>query len=454
MRLLDELFRSKAVEKAISDETCLVRMLEVEAALANALASSELIPTAAARQIESCCNLNSIDAAALSAGAKRSGNIAIPLVNQLTRSVAAKNVEAAKFVHWGATSQDIIDTALVLQAREVLHLILDDLEQSCSALRRLTESHRNTLMPGRTWMQHALPITFGMKTAYMLSALHRQSRRLQDVLTSISVLQFGGAAGTLAALGDKGPAVAEEMAQRLGLSVPSTPWHSHRDRLAELAAALGVLAGSFGKIARDIALLSQTEIAEVSESQEDGRGTSSTMPQKSNPVFCAAILANSFRVPGLVSTVLAAMAQEHERGLGGWHAEWETIPEILSLAGGAAERAAELLAGLEVHPERMRANLEITHGLIFAEAVSMTLGRKIGKSAAHQLVARAVKESRSQRRNLSDVLHEHEEVSRHISAKELQDLFDPHKYLGSTHTFIDRVLAECAEPVGASHGAH
>ena len=453
MRLLDDLFRSQAVERVLADDSLLLRMLEVEAALAHAEAECGLIPRQAAHQIELCCVLASLDRHALAQGAKTSGNIAIPFVRQLTRAVEAKDAEAAKFVHWGATSQDILDTAIVLQTREALSPIVVDVQRAKAALVDLTVRHRNTIMPGRTWMQHALPITFGFKTANWLSALQRSSLNARQALSSISVLQFGGAAGTLAALGEDGPRVAEKMAARLGLAVPSTPWHNDRQRIAEVATSLGILCGTLGKIARDISLMAQTEVGELSEPNGKGRGGSSTMPQKQNPVFCAAILSNVTRMPGLVSTVLAAMVQEHERGLGGWHAEWETVPEILSLAGGAAAQTAELLSGLEVHTDRMRENVNLSNGLIFSEAVSTTLGKKIGKSASHSLVEAASKQVRADGKHLSEVLKHSSEVSKHLSANEIDDLFDPQKYLGSTQTFIDRVLAECREPAEVSHAA-
>jgi len=453
MRLLDELFRSQAVEHVLADDSLLLRMLQVEAALAHAEAEVGLIPPEAAQQIESCCKVEILDRKSLSEGAQSSGNLAIPLVKQLTRAVLDKDAEAAKFVHWGATSQDIIDTAVVLQTREALSLILADVQRANSALRVLSERHRNTIMPGRTWMQHALPVTFGLKTANWLSALHRASVRLTQVQQQVSVLQFGSAAGTLAAFGSDGAEVAERMAARLGLAVPPTPWHSDRERIAEVATALAILSGTMGKIARDIALMTQTEVEELSEPHVEGRGGSSTMPQKQNPVLCATILANATRVPGLVSTVLAAMIQEHERGLGGWQAEWETIPEILGLTGGTAERMAELLSGLEVHADRMRANIDISHGLIFAEAVSTALSKNIGKSAAHSIVEAAAKQARERGEHLADVLKATAEVSKHLSAAEIDELFDPQKYLGSTQTFIDRVLVECTEPAEVSHAA-
>lgn len=449
MQYLDGLFRSTAVEKAMSGDSHLARMLEVEAALALAEAEVGLLSPAVALNIQSCCDLEMLDREALVDGAKQNGNLAIPLVKLLTQAVAKKAPDAGRFVHWGATSQDIIDTALVLQTREALSSILGDLRRICDALRALTERHRKTVMPGRTWMQHAIPVTFGVKTAYMLSAVHRQLLRIQDVRASVAVVQFGGAAGTLAALGGNGALVSKAMAKYLGLAEPTTPWHSHRDRIAEVAACLGVLCGVLGKIARDVSLMGQTEVGEVSELRGQDRGSSSTMPQKNNPVLSAAILANCVRVPGLVSTVLAAMVQEHERGLGGWHAEWETLPEIISLSGGAAERTSELLSGLEVHGERMRANLDLEKGMIFCETISAALSQKIGKSAAHELVQQAVKQAKQQDRHLREVLCETAGAQEQLSSDDIVQLFVPERYLGSAELFIARVLADCADPIEA-----
>src|SRR4029077_3069882 len=257
-----------------------------------------------------------------------SGNVAIPMVKALTEFVAHSDVQAAAFVHWGATSQDAIDTGLVLQLREALDLIDRDLAHLSASLTRLAAAHKSTLVAGRTWLQQGPPVTFGLKVAGWLDGVDRHLERLNHARTQVSVLQFGGAVGTLAALADRGLDVAAALARDFTLELPELPWHSHRDRLAEVAPSLGLLVGSLGKIARDISLMSQTEIDEVVEPSGPGRGGSSTMPHKRNPVGSAVILAAALRVPALVSTVLTAMVQEHERGMGGWHAEWETLPEI------------------------------------------------------------------------------------------------------------------------------
>lgn len=443
MRLLDRIFRAQAVEQILADTALLAFMLKVEAALAVAEAALGVIPDGAARHIKSCCTVESLDVTSIAEQAKSSGNVAIPLVKQLTAAVATRDREAAKYVHWGATSQDIIDTALVLQCRDAVAVIVRDLERACATLHKLTVRHRNTIMAGRTWLQHALPITFGLKTAQMLWALHRQAKHLRNAVDEFSALQFGGAAGTLAALGNQGPAVAEAMATHLGLTNPPMPWHTNRTPVGELATSLGLVCAGLGKIARDISLLTQTEIGEVSESSEGASGGSSTMPQKKNPVASAAILANVARVPGLVSTILTTMVQEHERGLGGWQAEWESLPEIVSLTGGAAERTAELLSGLEVHAEKMRDNVELTHGLIYSEAVSMALAKFVGKADAHALLEEAAREASQSHVHLSVVLRTKPGVSRHLSEQEIRELFDPERYLGATQIFIDRILGEC-----------
>jgi 3-carboxy-cis,cis-muconate cycloisomerase len=246
-------------------------------------------------------------------------------------------------------------------------------------LARLAEAHKSTLLAGRTWLQQGPPVTFGLKVAGWLDAVERHRERLKQARKQILVLQFGGAVGTLAAVGDRGLELASALARELKLDLPEVPWHSHRDRLAEVAASLGLLVGSLGKIARDISLMSQTEIDEVVEPSGPGRGGSSTMPHKRNPVGSAVILAAALRVPALVSTVLTAMVQEHERGLGGWHAEWETLPEIFRLTAGALAHTNEIVAGLEIHPEKMSQNLNVTHGLVLAEAVAFALRERLGK---------------------------------------------------------------------------
>jgi 3-carboxy-cis,cis-muconate cycloisomerase len=441
MRLLDPMFAPGPVREVLSDRVRVQRMLDFEAALAHAEAQAGVIPQAAAAPIARCCNVDRLDLAALAEAAAKAGNLAIPLVRQLTALVAKEDAEAAKYVHWGATSQDAIDTGLVLQLREALGLVAADAKRLADALAQLAERHRATPMVGRTWMQHALPITLGLKAAGWLDALDRHRERLDESRSRVATLQFGGAAGTLAALGDRGLDVADALAGELRLARPAVPWHAHRDRVAEVATTLGLLVGTLGKIARDLSLAMQTDVGELAEPAEAGRGGSSTMPHKRNPVACAAILATAVRVPGLVGTMLAAMVQEQERALGGWQAEWETLPEIVTLAAGAVRATVQTIEGLEVDAARMRENLDATHGLILAEAVTMALGPQLGRQAAHHLVEQASREAGATGRHLHEILAANDDVRRHLSLRELDGLLDPANYLGLSTAFVDEVLA-------------
>jgi 3-carboxy-cis,cis-muconate cycloisomerase len=457
MGLLDQLFRSEDVEKVFSDRACLQGMLDFESALARAEARAGVVPSPAAAAIAAKCKAELFDVGALAAGAKLAGNLAIPLVKALTHLVGQGDKDAARYVHWGATSQDAIDTGLALQLREALKLIAIDLDRLADGLAGLAKKHRSTIVVGRTWMQQALPTTFGAEVAGWLDAVDRHRERLRETERRVLVLQFGGAVGTLAALGTRGSEVAKLLAEELGLGLPNIPWHSHRDRVAEVATTLGLCVGTLGKIARDIALHAQTEIGEVSEPAEAGRGGSSTMPHKRNPVTSAVVLAAALRVPGLVNTMLTAMVQEEERGLGGWHAEWETLPEIVRLAAGALHHMTETAPRLEIDAERMKQNLEVTRGLIYAEAVTMALAEKIGKAAAHQLVEAACARAHKEKRHLRDVLGEDTDVRGHLPTAALEGLFDPRKYLGEAGAFVDRVVAKsdkegAARTRGAEHG--
>jgi 3-carboxy-cis,cis-muconate cycloisomerase len=441
MTLLDPLFGWKPIDEIFADTARLQRMLDFEAALARAEARAGVIPTDAANSISNHCRAQLFDLTALAHAAVDAGNLAIPMVRQLTELVTKDNKDAARYVHWGATSQDAIDTGLVLQVRDALRLITAELDRLCATLAQLAARHRNTPLAARTWLQQAIPTVFGLKATGYLDALLRHRARLRDLEARALVLQFGGAAGTLASFHDRGLDVAAALAQELKLPLPDVPWHAHRDRIAEVATTLALLTGTLGKIARDVSLQMQTEIAELAEPAAQGRGGSSTMPQKRNPVACAAILAAGERVPALAATLLAALTQEHERGLGNWHAEWETLPELVRLTAGALHRAAETIAGLEVDAPRMRQNLEITHGLIFAEAVAMALSPHLGKRAAHQLLEKASHQAIAEKKHLRDILAADPEINSRLSAPELNQLFDPANYTGMSSQFIDRVLA-------------
>ena len=451
MPLLDPLFRSEAVELIFSDRATIQSMLDFESALARAEARTGVIPSPAAKAIESKCRAELFDLAAISTEAVTAGNLAIPLVKHLTALVAKKDKDAARFVHHGATSQDAIDTGRILQLRSALDLISRDLESLAEPLGKLAQKHRNTLIAGRTWLQHALPTTLGYKIAGWLDAVLRHQSRLRETRDRCLVLQFGGAVGTLAALGTRGPDVASFLAAELKLTLPTLPWHAHRDRMAEVATTLGLCVGTLGKIARDIALHMQTELAEIFEPSTDGRGGSSTMPQKRNPVASAVILSAAERVPGLVGTMLSAMIQEDERGLGGWHAEWETLPEIVRLTAGAMHHLTSIVPALEIDADRMRKNLDQTHGLIFAEAVSMALTEKLGRAKAHELVQAACARARKENRPLRAILSADPRIAPNLSPTDMDRLFDPHNYLGAAEEFVYRVVTASQAKIPAGH---
>lgn len=441
MHLLDELFRSSYVERIYSDASCIQAMLDFEAALARAEARAGVVPSSAAPAISAECRAELIDTSSLAHAAASAGNLAIPLIKQLTALVAKENPEAARYVHWGATSQDVIDTGAVLQLRDALVPILADLDALADALAGLAQAHRRTVLPARTWMQQALPTSFGFIAAGWLDALLRQRRRLLALQETALVLQFGGAVGTLAALRSRGAQVAAFLAEDLRLTLPEIPWHTHRDRIAEVATTFGLVAGTLSKIARDLSLHIQTEIQEIHEPSGEGRGGSSTMPHKRNPVTCAAVLGATLRVPALVSTMLAAMDQPQQRAFGSWHAEWETLPEIVRLTAGGLHHLAAVAPRLSIDAERMRENLDATQGLIFAEAVSMLLSEKLGRQSAHERVESACRRAQSEHRHLRDILASEKDLASLLPAAELDRLFDPPNYLGSADAFIDQVLA-------------
>lgn len=439
--LLDPLFGWEDVDKIFSDHSRVQRMLDFEAGLARAEARAGIIPHNAVEPIVSKCQADIYDFDALSKALASAGNLAIPLIKQLTALISNEDKEAAGYVHWGATSQDVIDTGLVLQLRDALKLIANDLVRLCDNVASLADKYRATPSVARTWMQHAVPTVLGLKFAGWLDALNRHLLRLRGLQDEALVLQFGGAAGNLAALGDKGLEIATYLADDLSLKLPELPWHAHRDRIADVATTLALCDGTLGKIGRDLSLLCQTEVAEVFEPAGEGRGGSSTMPQKRNPVTAAVALAAAMRVPGLTSVMLSAMVQEHERGLGGWHAEWETLPEIIRLTAGALHHVAEAIGGLDIDAEQIRRNLDKTPGLVFAEAVMITLAKPVGRSNAHELLEEASSQAIAQKKHLRDVLKEHPKVTSYVSPEEIDRLFEPLSYSGVADSLIDRALA-------------
>jgi len=440
MPLLDGLFYSPSVESFFTDSARVQAMLDFEAALSRAEAKAGLIPASAAASIAANCDAKKFDLNALAAAAPLSGNLAIPLVKQLTALVAKQDPDAARFVHWGATSQDVIDTGLCLQVWRSTVSVLEDLDLLCDALCGISTEHRDTPIVARTLLQQALPTSFGFIVAGWLDALLRSRVRILALYDSALVLQFGGAVGTLAALGSHGPTVAKYLAQELSLPLPSAPWHSHRDRIGEIASAFGLLSGTLNKIAHDLSLHMQTEVQELAEPHSPGRGGSSTMPHKQNPVACAAILGSTVQVPGFVSTIFATQSQDHQRGLGSWHAEWKTLPAIIRLTAGALHHLAALAPKLQINSARMRENLDLTHGLIYAEAVSMSLAEKLGRVTAHEKIEAACKLALSSHRHLREVIASQPDLSPLLSPAELDRLFDPLNYLGSSSAMIDAIL--------------
>lgn len=440
MHLCDALATTKTLSEIFSDQSILRTMLEFEVALAKVEARLKIIPESAATAIASAASPNAFDLSALSQEASRSGTLVVPFSKALAEIVGKQHPDAAGFVHWGATSQDVSDTTLVLLLKRAIQVIVADLNRIESALRTLSEKHRNSIMLGRTLMQPATPITFGLKAAGWFASVHRCRVRLEHACEEALVLQFGGAAGTLAALGDLGAKVSESLAKELGLPLPDAPWHTHRDRLATALCACGVLVGSLGKIARDISLMSQSEIAELSEPVEEGRGGSSTMPHKRNPVGCAIALAAATRVPALVSSYLSAMVQEHERGVGGSQAEWPIAVDIVQATGAAASSIAEVSEGLIVDSVRMQDNLRSTKGTVFAEKASMLLSKRIGKSRAHKLLELTTRKALEQNKSLADALRELPEARECLDETALTRLDAPEDYLGAAEWFRKRLL--------------
>ena len=439
--LLAPMLSSAAMRAVCDDVTCLQNMLDFEAALARAEAALGVIPQSAAGPIAAACKAESFDLGALADASTRSGNLAIPLVKALTSNVARTDADAARYVHWGATSQDVIDTATMLTLRAAIGALLGDIDRAVAGFAKLARQHRTTAVVARTWLQHALPMPFGLKLAEYAAALHRSRKRLHRLRKEALALQFGGAAGTLAALGDNGLPVAERLAQELKLPLPDAPWHTHRDRIAEMAAVFAIVAGTCGKIARDVSLMMQTDVGEAFEPSGEGRGGSSTMPHKRNPVAAASALGAATMAPNLAATIFAAQVQDHERSAGPWHAEWPTLPTLLLVTSGALAAIVDIAEGLEVDAARMRVNLDATNGLIMAEAVTMALAEKIGKSDAHHLIEAASKKAVAEKKHLREVLIADSIVTAQLSADRITGLFEPMAYQGASQALIDRLLA-------------
>jgi 3-carboxy-cis,cis-muconate cycloisomerase len=442
--MAEELFRPIFVPQRFREATggraWLQAMLDAEGALAAAEARAALIPREAAEVIASRCDAALFDPEETGKNGRAAGNPVPPLVRALTAAVSEVSEDAARHVHKGATSQDITDTAAMLVARRALGLILTELDGIAAACARLAEAHRDTLMAGRTLLQQALPTTFGLKAAGWLVSVLEARGRLLEVRSSRLAAQLGGAAGTLASLGGDGPSVLEEFARELDLAEPALTWHTDRTRVAELGGALSLVAGVLAKISLDVILLSQTEVGEAAEPSGEGRGGSSTLPHKRNPVLSVSAVACSRRVRDLSQTLQAAMAGEHERAAGAWHSEWESLSDALALTGGAAAAVREVTEGLEVYPEKMRENLEATGGLLLAESVTTVVSERLGRLQAHDLVQAAALRATDNGRPFRDELLADPALREVLSPEDVDAALDPACYLGSAGVFVDRAL--------------
>lgn len=430
-------FCSAAMRAVFSDEARVSAWLEVEVALARAAAGEGLIPVVAAEEIARVARVEALDLAAMKADYDRSGVAIIPLVAHLR---ALCSDEARRWVHWGATTQDILDTGFVLQIRAALGLVEGELDAVIRALAVLAKAHRDTVMAGRTFQQHAVPVTFGYKVAVWLDELLRHRRRLTELRPRVLVGQFGGAVGTLATLGGEGLAVRAAMMQALDLGVPAITWHTARDRWAELVMWLAMAGATLGKIATEVAMLMRTEVGEVREPGQPGRGGSSTMPQKRNPVACPQIIAIARRMRDLPGGQLDAMVQEHERGTGAMPVEWAVVPDAFLLLSGALAHFRPMLEGMEVDTERMRENLAAGGGLIMAEAVMMGLSPAIGRGGAHALVDAAVRRAGESGISLRAALLDDPALAAHLTPEALDLLLEPGHYTGSAGEMVDSVL--------------
>jgi 3-carboxy-cis,cis-muconate cycloisomerase len=435
--ILGTLYGSDAMRAVFDERTYSQRMLDVEAALARVQARLGIIPADAAATITGAARVENLSTDELAASAHNVGYPVVGLVTGLSRAAGA----AGGWTHWGATTQDIMDTATVLQVRDGLALIRTALRGMVAALTAQAEQHRHTVMAGRTHLQQALPITLGLKCAVWTQPLIAHVQRLDALRPRVELVSFAGAAGTLASLGDQGIAVMDGLAAELGLGAPAAPWHVSRDGLAETVAFLGLVCGSLAKLATDVILLAQTEVGELAEPYVAGRGSSSTMPQKRNPIASEYILAAARTVHALVPVMFGAMAADHERATGPWQAELLALPQCFVLTHGALQHAGAIAEGMVIDAARMRRNLDLTGGLIVAEAVMMGLAPYIGRGEAHHVVKHACDAALAETIPLADALAREPAVASRLDRAAIERLTDPGHYLGSADGFIDRVLA-------------
>ncbi len=436
--ILGNLFGTETMRQVFLDQTRIAIYLDIEAALARVEARLGIIPVEAADEISAQAKIEHIDLELLRRRTEVVCSPVIPVVEQLV----ARCEHFGQYVHWGATTQDITDNATVIQIREALSLVENDLRVISDSLAKLARRYRDTPMAGRSMMQHAVPITFGLKAAEVLAAIDRHRARLNELRPRALIGEFGGAVGTLASLGTRGLEVQRELMKELQLGEPQIAWHTHRDVIAEIGGFLAIVTGTLAKFATDVKLMMQTEVGEASEPAEAGRGSSSTMPQKRNPVACNFIVACAAIARQNAAALMEAMVQDHERASGPWLVEWVALPEIFLAASGALYHARNLTAGLHIDEKRMRANLDATGGLIASEAVMMALAPRIGRDHAHELVSEISRRAIEQKKPFVDLLAENPEVSKHLDRANLEKLVDPANYLGLSREMVDRVLQD------------
>lgn len=437
-RIFGDIFSDAKMRAVWSDENRTAKYLDIERALAKVQGRLGIIPQEAADEIVKNCNIEMIDWAQLKAKTEQIGYPIIAVVNQINANCRDK---LGEYCHWGATTQDITDTATVLQMREGLALVEADLKAISDSLADLSRTYRDTPIIGRSNLQQAIPITFGFKMASILAGIERHRERLEQLKPRVFMGEFGGAAGTLASIEKGAMETQAGLMAELGLACPPIAWHTVRDTIAEVGAFLALVGGSLGKIAMDVKLMMQTEVAEVFEPYAPGRGSSSTMPQKRNPISCLYIHANISVARQHAAALMDAMVADHERSTGPWEIEWVSLPEIFCLMSGALKQTKFVLAGLEVDTVQMRRNIDMTHGLVMSEAVMMGLGPFIGREYAHDLVYELCRDALKQQRPLVEILAEHPEIKAHVSRAQLDAFCDPANYLGQAGVMVDQVLA-------------
>jgi 3-carboxy-cis,cis-muconate cycloisomerase len=433
-----DIFSTEAMRRVFSDEQRTEFYLDIEAALARVQARLGIIPPEAAEEIVKQCRIENIDMARLKQQTERIG---YPILGVVQQIVGLCRDGLGEWAHWGATTQDITDTATVMQIRAALQLVEWDMEAIAKSLADLSRRYRDTPMAGRSNLQQAVPITFGFKMASLLAAMQRHRKRLTEIRPRALVGEFAGAAGTLSSLGKDGLKVQAALMEELGLGQPEIAWHTVRDRIAEVGCFLGLLTGTLGKLSMDVKLLMQTEVAEVFEPFHEGRGSSSTMPQKRNPVSCLYIHATAALVRNNAAALMEAAVADHERSTGPWEIEWIALPEIFLLAAGCLAQSRDLVAGLQVDEKRMRANLDLTGGGIVTEAVMMGLAPHLGRQRAHDLIYDISRVAVTTDKPLLDLLAADAEISKHVTRAELEKLVDPAAYVGLAGEMVDRVLA-------------